>query len=162
MGSRRNKRLSYGGTKGSSCVVCQQPNVTKPLRSTQDILACLKPYRDKRQEYFVTLSLDSAGRLIKRRVVTIGLLSVSLVHPREVFAGPLMDRAASVIIGHNHPSGTVEPSREDVKATKQLVAAGLLLGIPLQDHFIVARGYFSFREQGLIEGYSQYPCEAGL
>ncbi len=151
MGSRRKKRLSYKGNKGSSCPVCQQPDITKPLRSTKDILACLQPFRDKRQEYFVTLSIDSGGRLIKRRVVTIGLLTSSLVHPREMFAGPLVDRAAAVIIAHNHPSGEAEPSDEDIKTTQQLVAAGILLGLPLQDHFIVTRsGYFSFRKQGLI------------
>jgi len=151
MGSRRKKRLSSEG-KRNPCVVCQQPTITKPLRSTQDVLACLKPFRDRRQEYFVTLSLDSAGRLIRRRVVTIGLLSVSLAHPREVFAGPLMDRAASVIICHNHPSGIAEPSKEDIKTTQQLVAAGILLGIPLRDHIIVTKsGYFSFREEGLID-----------
>lgn len=153
MGSRGKKRLSYKGSKGDQCVVCQQPNITKPLRSTQDILACLKPFRDRRQEYFVTLSLDSAGRLIRRRVVTIGLLSVSLVGVREVFVEPLMDTASSVIICHNHPSGTVEPSKEDIKTTQQLIAAGILLGIPLRDHFIVTKGgYFSFRERGLIDG----------
>ncbi len=150
MGSRRKKRLSYEGRR-NSCLVCQQPAITKPLRSAQDVLVCLKPYRDRRQEYFVTLSLDGAGRLIKRRVVTIGLLSVSLAHPREVFAGSLTDRAASIIICHNHPSDTAEPSKEDIKTTQQLVAAGILLGIPLRDHFIVTKtGYFSFRERGLI------------
>jgi len=150
MGSRRKKRLSSEG-KRNPCIVCQQPNITKPLRSAQDILACLKPFRDRRQEYFVVLSLDSAGRLIRRRVVTIGLLSSSLVHPREMFAEPLMDRAASVIIAHNHPSGVAEPSKEDIRTTQQLIAAGILLGIPLEDHFIVTKtGYFSFREQGLI------------
>jgi len=150
MGSRRKKRLSSEG-KRNPCVVCQQPNITKPLRSSKDVLACLKPFRDRRQEYFVTLSLDSAGRLIKRRVVTIGLLSSSLVHPREMFAEPLMDRAASLIIAHNHPSGIAEPSKEDIKTTNQLVAAGILLGMPLEDHFIVTKtGYFSFREQLML------------
>lgn len=153
MGSRRKKRLSYEG-KRNPCIVCQQPTITKPLRSSKDILACLKPFRDRQQEYFVTLSLDSAGRLIRRRVVTIGLLSSSLVHPREMFAEPLMDRAASVIIAHNHPSGIAEPSDEDIKTTQQLIAAGILLGLPLEDHYIVTKtGYFSFREQGLMTTY---------
>lgn len=151
MESRRKKRLSYKGNR-NPCIVCEQPTITKPLRSSSDVLACLKPFRDRRQEYFVTLSLDSAGRLIRRRVVTIGLLSVSLAHPREVFAGPLTDRAASVIICHNHPSDEAEPSQEDIKTTQQLIAAGILLGIPLRDHVIVTKtGYFSFREQGLID-----------
>jgi len=151
----RSDRLSndhsYGGSNGSQCGFCEQPDVSKPLRSTQDILACLEFFRDKRQEYFVTLSVDSGGRLILRRIVTIGLLDMSLAHPREVFAGPLTDRAASVIAVHNHPSGICEPSSEDIKTTQQLVAAGILLGMPLEDHVIVTKtGYFSFREQGLI------------
>lgn len=109
---------------------------SKPLLTTTDaILAQLKFIRNKRQEYFICFSLDSAGRLIARRIVTIGLLDVSLAHPREVFAGPLKDRAASVIIAHNHPSGAASPSKEDIKTTQQLVAAGILLGIPLDDHF---------------------------
>lgn len=122
------------------------------LASTEDILGCLGFIRNKRQEYFVCLSLDSGGRLITRRVVTIGLLDVSLAHPREVFAGPLKDRASAVIIAHNHPSGVVEPSKDDVKTTQQLVAAGQILGIPLRDHIIVAkRDYFSFRRHHYIE-----------
>ncbi|HET9412205.1 MAG TPA: JAB domain-containing protein [Candidatus Saccharimonadales bacterium] len=107
--------------------------------------------RNKRQEYFVCLSLDSGRRLIARRTVTIGLLDMSLVHPREVFAGPLKDRAATVIIAHNHPSGIAEPSRQDIKATQQLIAAGQLLGIPLSDHIIITKDrHYSFRESGLI------------
>lgn len=143
---------SLGRGNQSSCVFCEQSTTSKPLRATKDILACLEFFRDKKQEYFVTLSVDSGGRLILRRIVTIGLLDVSLAHPREVFAGPLTDRAASVIIAHNHPSGVAEPSSEDIKTTQQLIAAGILLGIPLRDHVIVTRtGYFSFREQGLID-----------
>lgn len=143
---RRHKPINI------SCLVCQQPTVSRPLRSTKDVLACLEHFRNKKQEYFVSLSLDSGGRLIKRRVVTIGLLNVSLAHPREVFAGPLTDLAASIILAHNHPSGVAEPSGEDIKTTQQLVAAGILLGIPLVDHVIITKmGYFSFREQELIE-----------
>lgn len=124
----------------------------KPLLTTTDaILAQLSFIRNKRQEYFVCLSLDSAGRLIARRIVTIGLLDVSLAHPREVFAGPLKDRAASVIIAHNHPSGAASPSKEDIKTTQQLVAAGILLGIPIRDHMIVtAKEHFSFSQSRYV------------
>lgn len=150
MGSRRKKRLPYEGRR-NPCVVCQQPTITKPLRSSKDVLACLKPFRDQRQEFYVVLSIGSGGKLIRRRVVTIGLLTSSLVHPRETFAGPITDRAAEIIIAHNHNSGVAEPSREDIKTTNQLVAAGILLGIPVRDHIIITRTeHFSFREQGLI------------
>ncbi len=124
----------------------------RPLLPTTDaILAQLNFIRAKKQEYFVCLSLDSAQRLIARRVVTIGLLNVSLAHPREVFAGPLKDRAASIIIAHNHPSGVASPSKEDIKTTQQLVAAGQLLGIKLRDHIIVTKqSYYCFRHGGML------------
>lgn len=124
----------------------------RPLLTTADmILAQVKFIRGKRQEYFVCLSLDSTQKLIARRTVAIGTLTSALVHPREVFAGPLKDRAASVIIVHNHPSGLVEPSRDDIRTTQHLVSAGILLGVPLRDHLVVAsHGYYSFREKGLI------------
>lgn len=126
-------------------------NKTKPLASTDDILDCLGFIRNKRQEYFVCLSLDSGGHVIKRRVVTIGLLDVSLAHPREVFAGPLKDRAAAVIIAHNHPSGIAEPSKDDIKTTQQLVAAGQLLGIKVRDHLVVTSKHcFSFSRNHYI------------
>jgi DNA repair protein RadC len=122
-----------------------------PLLTTEAILSQLKFIRNKRQEYFVCLSLDSGQRLISRRTVTIGLLDMSLAHPREIFAGPLKDRAATVIVAHNHPSGMANPSKTDIKTTQQLVAAGQLLGIPLQDHLIVTKdGHYSFRQSHLI------------
>lgn len=124
---------------------------SKPLLTTEAALAHVMFIRNKRQEYFVCLALDSGRRLIARRTVTIGLLDMSLVHPREVFAGPLKDRAATVIIAHNHPSGIAEPSRQDIKATQQLIAAGQLLGIPLSDHIIITKNqHYSFKESCLI------------
>jgi DNA repair protein RadC len=119
---------------------------TKPLCTVEDILPHLKFIRNKKQEYILCLSLDGGGRLIARRVVTIGTLTQSLIHPREVFAGPLKDRAGSIVVAHNHPSGMVEPSHADISATQQLVAAGILLGISLEDHIIVTKTeHYSFR-----------------
>lgn len=119
--------------------------------ATDEVLHRLNFIRYKRQEYFICLSLDSNGRIIKRRTVTIGLLNATLVHPREVFAGPLQDRAAAVIVAHNHPSGSLEPSPEDIKTTQQLVAAGQILGIPLRDHVVLTKdGLFSFKAHLLI------------
>lgn len=73
-------------------------------------------------------------RLIARRTVAIGTLTASLIHPREVFAGPVKDRAAGVIVAHNHPSGITEPSAADIEMTRHLVAAGQILKIPIRDH----------------------------
>lgn len=111
----------------------------KPLLRTEDILPHLNFIRKKKQEYFVCLSLDGGMRLIRKRVVTIGLLDKTLAHPREVFAGPLQDRAAYVIVAHNHPSGDPEPSDHDIALTQQLAAAGQILGVMLQDHIIVSK-----------------------
>ncbi len=136
------------------CPLCQSPYVSsrgEPILTTKDILSCIEHFRDKRQEYFICLSLDSGQRLITRRVVTIGLLDSTLVHPREVFAGPLTDRAASIIIAHNHPSVIVEPSKEDIRATQQLIAAGIIMGIRLTDHIITTTdSHFCFRDNSLI------------
>lgn len=124
---------------------------SRPLCTIQDILPYLKFIRTKKQEYILCLSLDSGNRLIARRVVTIGTLTSSLVHPREVFAGPLKDRAASVIVAHNHPSGDPHPSRKDIEATQQLIAAGILLGIPMRDHIIVSQeGHYSFKSSHML------------
>jgi DNA repair protein RadC len=123
--------------------------VTKP----QDILqlSIIAEMRDKRQEHFICITLNGAGEVLDSRIITVGLLNHSLVHPREVFADAITDRAASVICVHNHPSGSLEPSPQDIAITTQLKEAGLLLGIQLIDHIIVTKsGYLSMKERGLI------------
>ncbi|HMQ96256.1 MAG TPA: JAB domain-containing protein, partial [Candidatus Saccharibacteria bacterium] len=104
----------------------------------------LSDIRDKKQEYFVCLTLDGANRLIAKRIITIGTLTASLVHPREVFAEAITDRAASIIVAHNHPSGNTEPSQADRDVTERLKEAGLILGVQLEDHLIVtSKSYLS-------------------
>jgi DNA repair protein RadC len=123
--------------------------VTKP----QDILSLpgIAEIRDKRQEHFICITLNGAGEVLDTRIITVGLLNHSLVHPREVFADAITDRAASVICVHNHPSGSLEPSPQDIAITTQLREAGLLLGIQLIDHIIVTKsGYLSLKERGLL------------
>lgn len=95
--------------------------------------------RTKQQEYFVCLTLDGTNRLIAKRVISIGTLTSSLVHPREVYADAITDRAASIIVAHNHPSGNLEPSQADRDVTERLREAGELLGISLLDHIIITR-----------------------
>lgn len=102
----------------------------------------LADIRDKKQEYFVCLTLDGANRLINKRIITIGTLTSSLVHPREVFAEAITDRAASIIIAHNHPSGNLQASQADRDVTTRLINAGELLGIKLVDHIIVTKKEF--------------------
>lgn len=114
-------------------VTPDQPTVD----NISDVVEQLADIRGKKQEHFVCLSLDGANRLINRRIVTVGILNASLVHPREVFADVITDRAAGVIVAHNHPSGTIEPSPEDIQTTKRLKQAAELLGIGFYDHIIV-------------------------
>jgi DNA repair protein RadC len=114
----------------------------KVLDSPDKVLPLLSDIRDKQQEYFVLLTLDGANRLIRKHTITIGTLTASLVHPREVFAPAITDRAASIIIAHNHPSGNLEPSAADQEVTKRLKQAGELLGIGLADHIIVTKNDF--------------------
>ena len=111
----------------------EQPTID----NISDVVAQLSDIRNKKQEYFVCLSLDGANRLISRRIVTVGILNASLVHPREVFADVITDRAAGIIVAHNHPSGTIEPSPEDIETTKRLRDVAKLLGIGFYDHLIV-------------------------
>lgn len=119
----------------------------EPLRTQKDIIARLDDIRNKQQEYCICLSLDGGQRLIAMRTITIGTLDSLQAHPREVFADAIMDRAASIVLAHNHPSGNIQPSKKDITLTQQLSAAGQLLGIPLRDHLIVTKtDYFSFRQ----------------
>jgi DNA repair protein RadC len=123
----------------------------QPLRTQQDIVARLDEIRNRQQEHFVALSLDGGQRLIAQRTITIGTLDTVLAHPREVFSDPIVDRAASIIVAHNHPSGEAKPSTKDTILTQQLAASGQLLGIPLRDHLIVTRTeVYSFRQHHLL------------
>lgn len=113
------------------------------IDSAEKAVELLSDIRDKKQEYFVSLTLDGANRLIAKRVISIGTLTASLVHPREVFAEAITDRAASIIVAHNHPSGNLEPSIADKEVTERLRQAGEILGIEVLDHLILGEGGFS-------------------
>lgn len=121
-----------------------------PLK-TKDFCALLEDIANLKQEHFICFSLDSARKLAARRTVFIGTATSVLAHPREVFAGAIEDRAVAIVVAHNHPSGDPHPSKADITMTQQFVAAGQILGIPLEDHIIVGgKKHFSFRKQGLI------------
>lgn len=107
------------------------------IKNFEDILPLLINLRTKTQEHFVVVSLDGAYNVIAKRLVDIGILNATMVHPREVFSDAVSDRAACVIVAHNHPSGSTEPSKADIEVTRRLMDAGNLLGIPLLDHIIV-------------------------
>lgn len=104
--------------------------------------------KNKRQECFAVLTLDGANRLIDNAIVFQGTLDQSLVHPREIFAKAIEDRAAKIIVAHNHPSGDLEPSSEDERVTEKLKEVGRLMGIEVLDHLIVTKG--GCRSVGII------------
>lgn len=116
-----------------------------------DVLPLIRHYADRKQEHFLCVSLNGANEVITTRVVSVGLVNKTQVHPREVFADPITDRAAAIIVAHNHPAGSVTPSPEDIEVTKQLKAAGETLGIRLLDHIIFnQKEYYSFLEKDEI------------
>ena len=123
----------------------------KRILNADDIYNELKEYTTKTQEYFLTITLDGASHIINKRVVFIGTLNQSLVHPREVFADAIADRAAGIIIAHNHPSQTLTPSQADISITNRLKEVANLIGIELLDHIILTKNsYFSFSDEGYL------------
>jgi DNA repair protein RadC len=125
-----------------------KPEGTK-IETPADILPLIRHYADRKQEHFISTSINGANEVMNIRVVSIGLVDSTSVHPREVFADALTDRASGVIVAHNHPAGSLEPSAWDVEITKQLKGAGEVVGVALLDHIIFNRtGYYSFLESG--------------
>jgi DNA repair protein RadC len=118
------------------------------IRRPADALPYLGPLRTRKQECFAVLTLDGGHQVIKAHEITVGLANQSQVHPRETFACALEDRAVGIMAAHNHPSGSLDPSAEDLVATRRLADAGRLMGIPLLDHIIVTEeGFTSLRER---------------
>lgn len=115
-----------------------RPIIDSPEKAVKQ----LADIRSKKQEHFMLLTLDGANRLINKHTVTIGTLTASLVHPREVFALAIEDRAASIIVAHNHPSGTLQASFADNDVTLRLKNAADLIGIALVDHVLVTKDSF--------------------
>ena len=166
---RKNGRLpSYedirnikgvGQTKAAQVMACfelgrrhyMEKNSTRKILKPEDVLPLVDDIRAHRQEHFICIWLNGAGELLGKRVITVGLVNHSLVHPREVFSDAITDRAASIICVHNHPSGSLEPSSQDIAITRQLRDAGTTLGIPLLDHIIVTKdGFISLKEKGML------------
>jgi DNA repair protein RadC len=124
----------------------------RKLAKPSDVWPVVAHWSDRKQERFICCSLNGAHELIAARVVSVGLVNRTVVHPREVYADPITDRACAVIVAHNHPSGRLSPSVEDRDITARLKAAADTLGIALLDHLIFSsEGYFSFVEHGLLE-----------
>lgn len=116
----------------------ERPEILSP----KDIWKLCTDFRESKKEHFVAFYLDTQGRVIERQIISIGTLDTSLVHPREVFEPAIALHAASVIVTHNHPSGSLEPSSADLVLTRRLLESGRILGILLQEHVILSEEGF--------------------
>jgi len=129
----------------------------KKIRTADDVVEyCaerLIPYmRDRKQEVFKAILLDGKNKVLKDITVSVGSLTASIVHPREVLKEAIAESAASMILVHNHPSGETEPSEEDINLTERLISASDMVGIRVLDHIILGENtYFSFLKKGLIK-----------
>jgi DNA repair protein RadC len=130
--------------------------LTRPVRERVQIVNArsaaeflLPQYGNRPVEQFGVLLLDTKRRVIRTLVLSVGTLDASIVHPREVFGAAAAAGAAALVLFHNHPSGDPKPSPDDVELTRRLAAAGVLMGIDVIDHLILADvRYFSFKEEG--------------
>ena len=130
----------------------QEP-ISGPIKTPEDVRSLCDDVAQMAQEAFVLITLNSKGALIDRHLITLGILNASLIHPRETFRVAISDSAASIIVAHNHPTGDPTPSPEDIRITRQLVQAGQIIDIRLQDHVILGSKdtFCSIRDEGLVD-----------
>lgn len=121
------------------------------IKQPKDVVPFVKNYSVLPKEHFICITLNGGHEILKIRVVSVGTINRTLVHPREIFSEALIENAAAMIVCHNHPSGSCEPSEEDIDTTQTLIAASHIVGITLLDHIILDRdSYFSFLEHNLL------------
>ena len=157
------KEISHlsGIGKAKACLVCAMLEFGRRrygaflarIKQPADIFTLVRHHADRKQERFISLSLNGAHEVMAVRVVTIGLVNKTIVHPREVFADLIQDRAAAFCVAHNHPSGQLESSLEDEEITGRLQSAARILGLHFVDHIIFSQNsWWSFRENGKLNG----------
>ena len=132
----------------------QQSAKIQMITGPEDVARYAMPhYRFEQKEHFAVLLLNTKNHVISMPEVSVGSLSASVVHPREVFRAAIDHAAAAMILLHNHPSGDPTPSREDIAVTERLVKAGKIMDIPVLDHVVLGRDRFiSLKEKGLLQG----------
>ena len=150
--------------KAKACEILAAIELGKRLNQKIDNLNQIKIYssnsiyeyyqdklKDKLQEYFYCVYLDTKNHIIKDKLLFIGTINESLIHPREIFKEAYLLSASSIICIHNHPSGNVTPSNNDIVMTKQLIEVGKILGIKVLDHIIIGKNnYYSFNDNSLV------------
>jgi DNA repair protein RadC len=151
IGPTKAARLLAAVELGARIAREARPAVVR-IREPDDVAQLFRTrLRDLQVEEFHLIALDSQSQVLREVLVTRGLLNSSLVHPREVFRAAIAEAAAGIIVVHNHPSGDPTPSAEDKAVTRQLIAAGRLLDVPVYDHVIIAGDRFlSFANAGLL------------
>jgi DNA repair protein RadC len=151
-------RLSGMG-RSKACAVAAMPefgrrrwgNSGVSVKQPEDIFLLVRHHADRKQERFLSLSLNGAHEVMSVRVVTVGLVNRTIVHPREVFADLIQDRAAAFVVAHNHPSGRLTPSPEDDEITNRLLKASEILGLHFLDHLIFSEtAWWSYRQSGRL------------
>ena len=126
-------------------------HITRPIEAVY-VLNDVAELNIRTEEVFVIITLDNTNKITGLFEVSVGSLTSSIVTPREVFKRAILQNAQSIIMAHNHPSGEIDPSKEDIDITKRLVRIGEMLGIEVFDHIIIGEGdkYLSLRKEGII------------
>jgi DNA repair protein RadC len=123
--------------------ILRQIKEADPINSAIDVYNYLDEFKNQDREHFIIIGLDSKNKPIYREICSIGILNSSLIHPREVFKKAIMMSCNSIILAHNHPSGDIEPSPEDLTITEKLKECGELLSIKVLDHVIIGNSFYS-------------------
>ncbi len=135
----------------SELFAMENEDPVKKVTAAADIVPAIRYLAENTQEVFAVADLDGAHKVIGIREVTKGLINRTLVHPREIYRGAIVSNAASIILVHNHPSGNMEPSQEDIEITRRIKQAGGIIGIEVLDHIIITKGgFYSFLEEGRL------------
>ena len=134
----------------------QNIHTGKRVGKPSDLIPFVNHYAMQEREHFICVTLNGAHEIIKIRTVSVGTINKTMVRPREVFSGAIKDMASAVILCHNHPSGNCIPSADDIETTHRMIEAGECLGIPVLDHLVITtKGYFSMKEEGLMETHHE-------
>jgi DNA repair protein RadC len=126
-------------------------HLSMPIKNPKDLIPLVQHYTMQSQEHFLSISLNGAHEILQISVAGVGIINRTMIQPREIFVAAVKERACAIILCHNHPSNSCEPSQEDIETTKRLLKAAEIIGIKILDHIIVTKtNYFSFREHKLL------------
>lgn len=149
---------NYTGLEIKATIIrVMEPKTNAYAKTPAEVSLFCRDMADSAQEMFVVLLLNARNRIIDKVLVSLGIADATTVHPREVFRKAIIENASAIIVCHNHPSGRVEPSPEDLRITRQLLDAGKIIGIHILDHVIIGKAekkgeqdFLSMRENGLL------------